>query len=114
MTYTEQQRAEGIGSLELPSVQIAKGCWVGMTFVNDAKKGGKMVKKIRQGKIEVIKSVTSDNFYFRVVSANGRILCHSQQYGSKAVCLKGVRSMVRMMAEQTSIVTVEGEYYCEI
>ena len=34
-----------------------------------------------------------NHWYFRVVASNGKILCHSQSYRSKAACRRGLEAV---------------------
>ena len=48
---------------------------------------------MRRGKVEIRKTLTGRQWYFRVKSSNGKILCCSEIYNSRQACLKGVYSL---------------------
>ena len=45
-------------------------------------------------KVEILKG-KSKKWYWRVRAKNGRILCHSEQYSSRAKALQTARSVIK-------------------
>lgn len=45
------------------------------------------------GGVEHLTSGLNSAWFFRVVAQNGRILCHSETYRSRAACLRAIRAV---------------------
>lgn len=56
-----------------------------------------------KGRFEVFFS--GPHYYFRLKSGNGKIICQSEGYNSKAACMKGIAA-IKKLAKDAPVVDV--------